>query len=138
MYSECLGCIGLASDILAHILQRYPTIEESVTWCGNESNFYFNLTDNAYIVSKLPIINTWSFILPSWLFTVPSVQIAQINICSETDPKNAKTNCADSIIVGCTHLEPSDFSYDRNVLQNPLDNTLSNITSHIGLNRMQT
>lgn len=143
-FNECIGCIAMASSILGQALGSPPTINEAAGWCASptspsssDTNLYFNLTDGAYIFSKNQIINTWSYILPSWLFFQRRLNIAQINVCSETR-KNPKSDCRDSILVGCTHLEATDFINDENIVQNPLDPSLQSISSHIGLNRKQT
>eukprot|EP01083_Nonionella_stella_P279893 952051_1 len=85
--------------------------------------------------TNYPIVNKWSFPLPSWLFFEKSLKIAEINICKETDPDN--TACKDSIVVGCVHQEPTDYGTDTGVVQVP-NLAGTGITSHVGLNRLQT
>ena len=116
LYSECVGCLMIYPIIQESILsipRRYTSdFNGAAAFCFNPpslSDFDFqdilyNLTDGAVITTRSDyrIKNTWSFILPSWLFIEKRLQIAEIDICKETDPNNA--DCQDSIIVGCTHL----------------------------------
>ncbi len=70
----------------------------------NFQNFNYNITEGTAIVSKpiYPIKNTWSYILEAWIIADRRLNIAEIDICHDTDPNNA--DCKDSIIVGCVHF----------------------------------
>jgi len=151
MLSECQGCLAAFLDI-APLLGVTPDFNTAAFgFCQDPGNVLgpgvpgppfdqaiYNLTDGLAIFSKTeyPIINTWTFDLPTWLFVAKTLNVAEINICSETDPTGKDPACSDSIIVGCVYLETTDHLNDVNVLQSPrLDR--DDITSHLGLNRYQ-
>ena len=143
MQSECAGCIN-AYDNIAPASGLPINFPAAIAFCtappsqGGLDEPVYNLTDGLMIVSKTeyPISNTWTFDLPTWLFAPTTLNIAEINICAETDPEDKNPSCSDSIIVGCVHLETTDHKVDMNVLQSPrLDR--DDITSHVGLNRYQ-
>ena len=97
--------------------------------------YLFNYTDGVAIASRYPIVNTWSFQLPAWLFVPKSVEMVEVNVCAETNPDDP--DCIDSVVVGCTHLHPGlDEPDDINITQSPLL-AVDWVTSHNGLNRYQ-
>lgn len=129
MLTECAGCV-------AAVAGNGMDLETASFLCSSPPHlaglgldqYLLNQTDGAAIVSRLPIVNTWSFELPSWLFLQKRVHVAEINIGPD----------AESIVVGCTHLHPGhDVLNDVDIPQSPL---LGNdeVTSNLGLNRYQT
>eukprot|EP01083_Nonionella_stella_P274674 932506_1 len=138
IHTECSWCIGS----LPVLDSSFNNFELAAVICQNPppplNNVLFNFTAGNAIVTKTeyPIINTWSINLPSWILIPQTLLIAEINICAETNPNNI-ANCMDSIIIGCTLLDPQDFVDDSAIVQSPLlDNDA--ITSRNGLNRYQS
>eukprot|EP01084_Bolivina_argentea_P158485 276067_1 len=60
--------------------------------------------------------------------------VAEIDVCSDTQPNNP--GCTDSVILGCTHIEPTGYSVDNNVPQAPGSGIVG--SSHMAVNRAQT
>eukprot|EP01083_Nonionella_stella_P034281 93845_1 len=142
-YDDCFGCFSVYLSVQPSLAQFGYTLDiaGASAFCANPpqqfASFLYNFTGGELIASRAdyPIVDTWSFTLPSWLFVEKSLLIAEIDICKETDPTNP--TCTDSIVVGCVHQEPTGYRDDESVVQVPdlVDDTVS---SHIGLNRLQT
>ena len=102
-YTECAGCVGLFAGFQPNTPFNL-TLDGAVQFCQLPHEFLFDVHDGLLIATKedFPITNTWTFDLPSWLFLPRRVNIAQIDVCSETNPGD--DDCTDSIIFGCTHM----------------------------------
>eukprot|EP01083_Nonionella_stella_P126773 383906_1 len=143
-FSECAWCLAFAPQFT-----QSNDIRHATSLCGNEHHFLLNQTDGTAILSKLPITNTWSLPLPSFLFFERRVNIAQINICTETQKTHSDSSdssdsnepiqpCTDSLIVACTHLNPTGYKDPIGTFI-PTDQAQKDaeLSSHIELNAYQ-
>ena len=156
LYSECVSCVALYAGLQSTLSMVSPVytldIDGAAQFCLNPpdlsafgsvdfASYLYNITDGIVIASKpeYPIKNTWHFAVPSWITVERGLYIAEIDVCADTDPDGYNSDCDDSNIIGCTHLEATAFIEDTNIIQTvPLTEDEPDITSHIGLNRLQT
>lgn len=140
-YSSCAGCVGIFAGVQPQLGGAYPfSLAGAVAFCSAVPPFPpfdtldFTVYDGLLIATKAeyPIIDTFSYDLPSWLFLPRKVNVAQICVTQDGD------DCTESIIFGCTHLGATGFKNDVGTPQLPSQIGDEPVTSHVGLNRLQS